>query len=158
MVAANTAICPSAAQTNPANAGGPALVVYSFGAYYEGEFYIGPMSGWTSGHRIDVNLYWGSDIAVAGTTIAWQLALGCFHPPDSIYTGRFNATYQTLTVTPSGTQYATAMSTLTGLTVPAACVASDVFLLRVGRNAGANGDTTVSGQTAYLIGEQVLWN
>jgi hypothetical protein len=146
---------------NPTVGGPSAFVLYpgTGSLWVEGQFTIGPMPGWTSSHRVDLHLYWGSDVTVTGLNIAWQVAFGCIHiGTDPMTAGGTWSPSQTLNVTPTGTAYATGMATLTGLTVPAACIATDSFLLRVGRQQGANGDTTATTNYAYLMGEQVLWN
>jgi hypothetical protein len=141
---------------NPPTGGHPeAVVTYGGGGtYYEGQFTIGPMPGWTSGHRVDLHLYMGGDPA-ATTNMAILIAFGCAHLPVALWTSTFSS-FQTLNV--SGTAGVLTMATLTGLTVPAACVATDSFLLRVARQQGANGDTTATGDTMWLVGEQILWN
>jgi hypothetical protein len=154
----NSACHPTIAQSNPPTLGYPEAVVAYLGSgtWTEGQFTIGPMVGWTTGHRVDVHLYWASDITGSTPNVAWQLAFGCLHVGNAVWTGTFSS-YQTLNVTPTA-QWAVGMGTLTGLTVPAACVASDVFLLRVARQQGANGDTTAATANIYLIAEQLLWN
>jgi hypothetical protein len=147
-------------QGNPPTGGGPSAVVdFPGGAtYYEGQFTVGPMSGWSSGHRVDLQFYSGAT-TTAAANIAWLVAFGCFHFGNQFFGGGTFSSFQTLNVAaPGGAGNNTSMTTLTGLTVPAACVATDDFLLRVARQQGANGDTSASGDTAWLFGAQVLWN
>jgi hypothetical protein len=151
------------AQADPPIQGGwTSFVLYpgTNGTYYEGQFTIGTMPGWTSGHRVDVNLYWSSDVATSTPVIAWRLSFGCLHLPNTgnLYGATVFSNFQTLSVTSAASSSA-AMTTFTGLTVPAACTnATDHFLLRVARQQGANGDTTATTDNAYLLGAQVLWN
>jgi len=132
---------------------GPAIVIYPSG-YAEGQFSIGPMPGWTSGHRVDVNLYWSYNTA-DGSNTAWRLAFGCNH----LGAADVFSNFQTLngTAVAGGANFGH-IATLTGLTVPPACTATDYFLLRVARQVGANGDTSSGSSQAFLIGEQLLWN
>jgi hypothetical protein len=134
----------------------PALVIYHTVSYFEGQFIIGPMPGWTSSHRVDVNLYYSFDsTTTSGSNIAWQLAFGCSHLAGA---GSAFSSFQTLNVTADANASTGHIATFTGLTVPAACAGTDYFLLRVGRQIGANGDTTPAASSVYLLGAQVLWN
>jgi hypothetical protein len=106
-----------------------------------------------------MNLYWAYSGTTAGINVAWPVAFGCLHlGTDGLGTGTWS-NYQTMTVTTAGTTgFMTHVGTFTGLTVPAACIGTDEFTLRVARQQGANGDTTASGDTVYLLGVQLLWN